>query len=220
MRFIHSGFLRSTILVLVLLLNYLKGNCQITISGPSCVVPNIIYQYDINVSEQDTSKTMTICVTGGKIIDTSSVDSCVTYTSLKPFVKIAWNSGESHFLRVSDSTAGNILYTDLTSDLKSGQIDTTLLFQEVNSSAIPSTLSCSDDSGGSCAPVYNYHWEQSDDGLTWHDIETGSGSSKNLVFSAPLLQTTYFRREVSETHSNTVAYSQMAVISIVINSTP
>jgi hypothetical protein len=64
--------------------------------------------------------------------------------------------------------------------------------------------------GGNCAPSYGYQWQQSFDDLSWTDIK--DAILPNLEFVAPLDQTTYYRRKVTETISSSVEYSDIAIV--------
>jgi hypothetical protein len=73
---------------------------------------------------------------------------------------------------------------------------------------LPQTIRCSTAQGGNCQPGYQYQWQESDNQLNWADIP-GAGS-QNLTFQAPLVQTKFYRRRVTETGSGSIGYSDVA----------
>jgi hypothetical protein len=185
------------------------SSAQVSISGPTCVNPRVIYQYVITGS-WDSTTTMQICITGGVIANTA--DSCTPGGPPQSSIQIAWSAGVSGSIMVHSSKGDSSLSVTLTDTLSGGAIVDSTASQQIPYLATPSIVLCSASSGGSCTPTYNYQWQQSPDLLTWVDIP--QATFQNLPFSGQLQQSTFFRRKVTETNSNTIAYSGVAVINV------
>ncbi len=69
--------LRGFYLVPFILLR-LAGIAQVSISGPVCVLPGTNYQYYIHGS-WDSAATMQVCVTGGRITDSTATSGCTVH---------------------------------------------------------------------------------------------------------------------------------------------
>ncbi|MGC4036058.1 MAG: DUF6443 domain-containing protein [Chitinophagaceae bacterium] len=67
-------------------------------------------------------------------------------------------------------------------------------------------------SGGSCSPSYSYQWQSSPNNVTYTNISGATATTYN--FSSALTATTYYRRMVTETVSSTVAYSNVATVTV------
>jgi hypothetical protein len=187
--------------------------CQVALSGPSCVVPGITYQYKIT-GNWDSTSTLQVCITGGVIADTAGTNSC-TPTGGAPLysVLVIWNDTTGASLHIVSSAGNNTLNVMITSPLLAGSIDTLSSSQIIGYDSLPTGINCSVDTGGSCSPTYSYQWQASPNNVSWEDV-TGS-TSQNLGFTTPLTQTTYFRRKVTETVSGSIAYSGMAAVFVV-----
>ena len=185
------------ILLLLLLLN-IKAYSQ-------CVVINTEYQYNVTGNLSGASN-IQWCIEGGLIVGSDSL--CKTGTA--SFLRVKWNSNATSI----SIKAGNneiVRSVKITKALEGGNIDSTVI-QESKNDAPPTTLYCSDPTGGSCNPKYEYQWEKSSDGMNWQKI--AGATSPQLSFSDKLKQTTYYRRKVIETVSQTESVSNTAIIMI------
>src|ERR1700744_1411276 len=94
---------------------------QVTISGPTCVVAGTVYQYTFSGS-WDTTSTMQVCLTSGKIADSSASNSCTITGAPLATVLVVWNDSASGTGTVSlTSSIGNTTMTvNLTKPLVPG----------------------------------------------------------------------------------------------------
>src|SRR5579862_2782522 len=194
---------------LVIILNSLSVIGQVSISGPTCVIPGVIYQYTISGS-WDPNSTMQLCVSGGIIADSTDTTTC-TPAGGAPLsaVTVIWSGNSNGLLTLTSSIGNTSLNINLTQALAPGVLDSTG-YQAIAYDTIPETINCSPDSGGFCSPSYADQWQQSLDQVTWTDI--AGATSQNLNFTSPLPQTTFFRRKVVESGSGSIAYSNPAAV--------
>ena len=198
----------------LILMVAISGFSQVTITGPTCVIPGVIYQYKIQGKWIATSN-MQACISNGSIADSNSVNSC-TPQSGAPLatVLVTWNRGSSGSLQLKSTVGSTSLSVNITSVLFPGNIDTTISRQTIGTKAIPSLIKCSVATGGSCNPVYDYQWQQSIDMVNWSDIKGATG--QNLNFTSLIPQSSFFRRKTTETVSGTIAYSNSAMVDVLI----
>jgi hypothetical protein len=204
----YSRILKSFAwLVCSLLILHPAVHAQLTIQGPQCVLPGFNYQYTITGNWGSDSSAQ-ICIDGGTI-DTTA-DSCWQGGPTGLF-KVTWDSsataGAIHLSAGTDSIIQNI---QITSALTPGQIDSTDNFQLIGYDSIPDTIHCTAPTGGNCSPSYNYQWQTSLDDVHWSDI--AGATEENIDFSTPLLQTTFYRRKVTETNSGSIVYCLSATV--------
>lgn len=189
---------------------------QVTVTGPTCVIPAMTYEYSIAVSGNWNSiTTMKVCVTGGviKSRDTSLVTCTRNGGAPLASVLIAWTgSALNSFLSVTSDQGNTSLAISLTSVLFPGNISSSSKTQVIDYNSIPSMIICSIDKGGSCAPSYSDQWQQSPDELKWSDIDRAT--NQNLMVTASLIQQTFYRRKVTEKQSGTIGYSDVASVDI------
>jgi hypothetical protein len=188
---------------------------QVSISGPTCAVAGMAYEYTIS-GRWDSSSTMQVCVNNGLIQDSSGSNSCSLSRKPVNVILVMWNDSTSDIGNVSiTSSAGNASFNvNFTQPLLPGIIDSASKTQVIRYSAVPATITCSSDSGAACSPVYNYQWQQSDDQVSWQDISDANNISLHL--DSPLIQSTYYRRKVTETLSGSIGYSDVASVFVVI----
>jgi hypothetical protein len=195
-------------LILILALQVPAFN-QVTVTGPTCINPRTMYQYVIT-GPWDSVSTMQICLTGGVV-----AGSAITCTQTGPpqaSVMVSWNGGIKGTLQVHSSKGNASISIVLTDTLTGGAIADTTKAQRIGYLALPSIVHCPPSTGGSCTPNYSYQWQQSLDMVAWTNI-TGA-TLQNLVMTQTLKQTTFVRRKVTETSSNTVAYSNAALVDV------
>src|SRR5450755_3428426 len=94
--------------------------CQVSISGPSCVTPGMVYQYNLT-GNWDSASSLKICVTGGSILNAGS--SCQTSAPVA-FVKIIWNETANGTVSLSSDKGSANLSVTITDSLMPGRIDT------------------------------------------------------------------------------------------------
>ena len=191
------------------LCSYFSLRAQTIINGPSCVLPAIEYQYLI--STDDTTATgISICLGGGVYF--GSHDSCLS-DSLPPFILVAWNSGvDTASIFWSSPTGNTTTAISFSAPLQAGSIDTAYTFQTIAHDSSVSNIQCSPAMGGSCSPSYTYQWQQSLNNVDWNDI--AGATNQNLDVNITLTETSYIRREVTETNSGTIGYSNFATINV------
>jgi hypothetical protein len=176
-------------------------NAQVGISGVKCVLPNIIYQYEIQ-SSWKVNDTINICMEGGVLAETNNV--CIEAQTVS-FIRVKWNGTDSSGKITLNSKSGSAsLNVEISKPINPGFIQTTDK-QTVNFSGLAPLLSCTPATGGNCNPYFSYQWEVSLDKASWEKIN--GATSINLLFSEPLSQTSFFRRQVLEVNSQTKGYT-------------
>ncbi len=185
----------------------LAVHSQVSVMGPTCVLPGIEYQYLITTA--DTAGTgIHICLDGGAY--PNSTGSCID-DSLVSSIRVIWNTGVASATITFNSPSGTATVTvNITSAFQAGIIDSAYQQQTVNYDSAVSSITCAAATGGSCSPSYTYQWQQSADNLTWSDV-TGA-VNQNLDIAVTLTQTSYFRRKVTESGSNSIGYSNIATV--------
>lgn len=185
--------------------------CQVTVSGPTCVISGTIYLYDISAN-WDSASTMQVCVNGGTLTDSTGNITCSINGAPISSIKVNWNDLSNASITVTSSKGNTTLNINITDQLKAGAINSSDKMQTVNYDVVPSTIGCTPDTGGSCSPAYSNQWQQSLDALAWTNIP--GAYSQNLGFSTPLQSSMYYRRKVTETVSGTIAYSDIATVNV------
>ena len=198
----------------LLLLAY-HSKSQVTISGPPCAIAGSQYEYTIN-GTGDSASTMQVCINNGLIHDAGGDNTCSSSGKPVNVILVMWNDSASDIGSISvTSTSGNASFNvNFTQPLLPGLIDTASKTQLINYHTQPNIISCLPDSGGSCSPAYNYQWQQSLDQVNWQDIT--AAISNNLVIDSPLIQSTYYRRKVTETVSGSIGYSDAASVFVIV----
>lgn len=202
-----------TLKTLIVFINFLivavNGISQVTITGETCVRAGGEYQYLLSGIQND-STVINVCAEGGTVNGGDS--SCMQGAALS-FVRIAWNMESENGQVILSSGEGNdTLAVDIADTLNPGTIADDSKEQTVEIDSIPVTILCTKAKGGACRTQYSYQWQKSSDALHWTDIE--GAEDKDLFFSAPFSETSYFRREVKEINSNYVDYSNIASVFI------
>lgn len=206
-----KALIRITLLILLAVGSAEWSGAQVSVSGATCIVPGLPYQYNILANWSNTS-TMRLCITGGTL---SSGDTCTPSGSRPTFVIVTWRDSGVHKLDVV-SSEGNLSVTmTATSNLDGGVVyegDKVFVYD----SAVASyRFRCTAPMGGSCTPVYKYQWQRSENGLNWVDI---SGAvQEELLFTGQVRVNTYFRRVTNEAGSQTIAYSDQALLAVQFN---
>jgi hypothetical protein len=204
-------------IIMGMVLLYLPMKAQVSIKGPGCVIPGIIYHYRIKAG-WDSAATMQVCVQGGVIRNKDSSTLTCTASGGIPLdgVMVVWNGPGSILVT---SSKGNASFTVVsTKGLRAGTIVAALQTQMLARKVVPAVIRCNPDTGGSCSPNYSYQWQQSLDRVSWGDIPGATGPA--LGFTAPLTVTRFYRRKVTETNSGTVAYSDVASVFVGIGDYP
>jgi RHS repeat-associated protein len=197
--------MQRILLISLLVFSACVGYGQVSISGPTCVNPSTQYQYTIS-GNWNSGTNMSWCISGGTIV---GFGTCRSGTPL-PSVQVTWNTGITSGTVTLNSSIGNkTLTVSIVAALAGGTIATNKT-QTINYNHIPAGITCSAASGGTCAPSYTYQWQQSTDNVNYTPIS--GASAVNLSFSTGLLQTTYYRRLVTETVSGSTAYSDVATV--------
>ncbi len=204
----------KNILVLLTCLQFsVTAICQPVIAGPTCVIPGVIYQYRISGS-WDSAATMKVCINGGVIADSVATHNCTAMDAPLAAVLVIWKDSSAGSVVLTSSVGNRTLNVSMTSPLRPGSIDSASETQSIGYDSVPATIYCSVDTGGSCSPGYHYQWLQSLDRLKWTDVEGSGSSAQHLSFTAPLTQTCYFRRRVTETLSGAIGYSGIATVNV------
>jgi hypothetical protein len=185
------------------------GFSQVTVTGQTCAIPGTVYQYLVS-GPWDSASTMQVCLTGGLTAD--SGQTCTSNGQPRASVLVTWDSAGSMTLQVTSSNGNSTITVTVTNPLSGGMIDSVTGSQSVGYDSVPATINCSPSTGGSCSPSYSYQWQQSNDMLMWQNIS--GATTLNLTLSQGLQQTVFVRRQVTETSSGTIAYSNVGVIDV------
>jgi hypothetical protein len=199
--------------ILALLIIGIPAFSQPTITGPTCTVPGVVYQYILKGSWK-ASSTMQVCIKGGNFRGKDTTLKSCTPQAGAPLssLLVVWNNPGVGSLTLNSALGNNILNVTVVSLLQGGTIDSSSKKQVIGYDSIPSMIICSADSGGSCSPVYADQWQQSADMLSWKNIQ--GATSLNLSVTFPLTQSTFFRRKVIEKTSGTIGYSDVAFVDV------
>lgn len=179
---------------------------QVNITGAKCVLTTLVYQYDIKGDWRENDK-ISICVDGG--VFTESGTACIEKQTVS-FVRVQWSEGKTTGkITVSSGTGTANISVNITPPFNPGFIETTDK-QTIAYNKLSPSLSCTQASGGNCSPSFSYQWEQSLNRLQWTTISGATG--RNLSFDTPLKQTTFFRRKVFESKSQTIGYTNAITV--------
>ena len=199
----------SVCLIIALLIACTSTRAQVNITGPDCILPGTTYQYFIE-GKWLPSSTMSVCITGGKL---STGNRCTASGTVTNLIFVIWNDSSSRKITVTSSLGNTNFSVTGTIELKGGQIHLADKSQVYDKNQANYTFKCTPANGGSCSPAYLYQWQRSDNGAGWVDIPGATG--KDFQFSEPIIANTFFRRVTTETHSNTIAYSDTGLLSVV-----
>ena len=140
---------------------------------------------------------------------TENNSTCIEKKSLAS-IRVQWRQDRTTGKITVTSQAGTSnISVNIADTFNPGFIQTTDK-QTISFNRLPSSLSCTQATGGNCSPLFSYQWEQSSDKLIWKEIAGATG--RNLSFVSPLQQTTFFRRKVFESKSQTVGYSNAITV--------
>jgi len=183
------------------------GHTQVGISGPTCVTPGTVYQYLIT-GNWDSTAFMSICIHGGMIQATG--DSCTPQGAPVGQVLVSWRAMGNGTIIVTSSSGNAGMNVTVVAPLAPGSIDSLSRTQLLAPGDTPTNITCSAASNGACSPSYSYQWQRSFDRVSWENLDGITGLS--LTIDSALTQSTYYRRQVTETSSNTIAYSDVAAV--------
>jgi hypothetical protein len=187
-----------------------KSLAQVTITGPRCVMAATTCEYTVTGS-WDSLSTMRVCLSGGVFAGAADTVTCTPTGAPVARILVLWDSSGGRGKIQVVSSAGNATLTvAVTGALWGGRIDSGTRFQRIGYDSVPGVITCTSSFLGSCGPVYAYQWQQSTDRVNWTNI-TGA-TVQNLAIDSALIQTTFYRRMVTETGSGSVAYSDIAAV--------
>lgn len=195
------------LLIVFLVIDLTTVYGQLTITGPTCVMPATTYDYVINNSGGDTSN-IQACITGGFFISTYNT-ACQTINPTSK-IRVTWTDTIAGKLNIATSHGNASIDVSVTSVLEGGKIDSLVVKQILDVNSIPANLYCSQAKGGNCLPAYKYQWQDSKDNIKYSDIK--GEETQNLLFSKEIKRTTYYRRKVTDTISNSIAYSVISAL--------
>lgn len=193
--------------VFIWVISVIDTNAQIRITGSECVVPGTEYQYDLYGDLNDHPE-LEICVEGG--ILTANTSTCYK-TNGANYVRVIWNEGITKGkIRITSSSGKRSFDVKPTRPLQGGNIDSLSRLQQVQTFGISRTINCSPGRGGSCAPSFVYQWEQSEDNLHWTEIK--GANFQTLSIAPETKRAVFVRRRVTDQVSNSIAYSDVAIV--------
>jgi len=201
--------IKKPLMILVALFSFTISIGQVTITGATCVNTALVYQYEVKGQWKENDK-ISICVDGGLL--TESGNNCIE-KQIVSFVRVQWSEGKTTGkITVSSSAGTSNITVNIAAPFNPGVIQTaekqTLAFNKT-----PASLSCTQAGGGTCSPSFSYQWEESSNRLQWKEIAGATG--RNLSFTVPLNQTTFFRRKVVESKSKTIGYSNTIAVFVI-----
>lgn len=212
MKIVYKSKLKNLlVLIVILLLQHSEVSGQVTITGPNCVIPGSPYQYSL-VGNWTSTSVMQVCITGGRLIDSST---CTSDTGRFTSVLVVWNDSAIKKIDITSSLGSASFPVETTSNLSGGLINEDERVKVYDSTVIRYVFHCSDPTGGTCQPIYQFQWQRSDNGLNWVNIQ--GATSAALDFSSTVLVNTYFRRVTSENTSKSVAYTDNALLVVSFN---
>jgi len=194
-------------LALLLSMMGFVSQAQVGISGPTCVTPGTVYQYLIT-GNWDSTSFMSICVTGGIIQATG--DSCTPQGTPVGQVLVSWTTMGSGTIIVTSSLGNAGINANVVGPMVPGSIDSLSQAQMLAPGDTPVSIICSAAVSGGCSPSYSYQWQRSLDRVSWENLDSVTGLS--LSIDSALTQSTYYRRQVTETSSGTIGYSDVAAV--------
>lgn len=186
-------------------------HAQAGISGPDCIITGLPYQYTI-AGQWGPGASARVCITGGHL---ESGDSCVSGAGAMSSVMVIWGNNSYKKIELISSSGNATKVINATTGLSGGEIsesDKARVFDSLQTSYI---FHCGEAEGGSCTPSYQYQWQKSADGLNWDNIV--GATSKDFQFMGNIMVNTYFRRKVTEIHSNSISYSDQGILAVAFN---
>jgi hypothetical protein len=211
---IQKYFLAVGILVTGLFGVRSQVNAQVSASGPSCVRPGVVYQYNFS-GNWNSSSVMQVCLSGGKLADSGTT--CTANGAPIGFVRVVWDSVAQGTLHLSSSLGNTTLSVTMAASLTSGPLDSGSRQLVMTAAVLSGSLHCAAASGGACDAHLQYQWQQSSDGEHWADIP--GATAQNFPLASALKLTTYFRRKTTDTASTLIAYSNQAMIVVPMSMT-
>ncbi len=185
------------------------ASSQVLITGPTCVIAGTTYTYYFQ-SNWDSASTVQLCLIAGILADSNIT--CTSGTEIA-YAKIIWSdTASSGTINITAPALNTYLNVSITTGLIGGQVDSAVQSQTLDTLTVPSSITCAVSTGGNCSAVYQYQWQQSNDDMSWTDID--SATVKDLAFTLPVTQSTFYRRRVTEVASGSIAYSTEAAIMI------
>ena len=180
-----------------------SAQAQFSITGPTCVTSGVQYTYTIS-GPWTSGTNMNWFQTTGSIVGNGS-------GTPQPTVTVIFSSSGYVKVNTTNPSGSATLNVNVMTALAGGTV--TNPSQTINYNTLASPISCPVATGGSCStPSYTYQWQSSPNNGTYTNITGAAG--QNLTISSPLTATTYYRRQVTETTSNTTTYSTVAVINV------
>lgn len=204
-------YVRCALVLPLLLLITGQLHAQVTLSGPQCVIPGTVYQYDIKGARNDSS-VVKVDIKGGVLTNGISASTDRVKVST---VFVIWKDTAYRHIEVQTKRGNAKLLVQGTVALNGGEIKADHSVRTYGSALTDYTFQCSLPTGGSCNPNYTYQWQKSEDGFMWTDL--ANANEKDLLFSGKLATDSYFRRVTIETQSNTVSYSDVGLLTVPYN---
>ena len=197
---------RKVLFLTILFLISERSIGQVSISGPTCVVAGSSYNYSVS-GNYDPTATIEWCLSSnGSVLQVygsnpTSNGNCKSAVGGN-YMAMTWNTSGSGTVYVTTSAGTANLNVTIVNALDAGTVSNPT--HNIPYNTIPSTINCPVAQFGACNPGFTYRWQSSTDGVTWSNMVQ---TSQNLTVTSPLLITTYFRRMVTEVHTNTIGYS-------------
>src|SRR5690349_8162879 len=99
-----------------------RGQGNNTVNGPQCVLPGLVYQYNVNAITKENEK-VKVCIENGSFL--LGNDACMETVSL-PFLRVQWQEGKTLGKIIISSQAGKTEFTvNICAPFNPGYISTT-----------------------------------------------------------------------------------------------
>lgn len=186
---------------------------QLGISGPTSVNINSSATYYPTYNGSSTyayNGSYTYVISGGVVTGTSNTSKSGTCTSIlySIGINVTWTSSTGTLSLYCGLGSKTITISAVTA-LQPGTL--LPINQTINFGATPSAITGTAATGGAASPNYQYQWWSSPDGSNWSVI---SGANQLNYSPGALYATTFFRRQVTETTTSTVAYTYTVYVAV------
>src|SRR5574343_1294790 len=212
---VMSNGIKAILLGLLMCLIAIPAMAQLNISGPQTVTQGSSYSYYPTYNGSGTyinNGTYSYTITGGYVTgnpgQTYKSGTCTNCVYYSLSISITWTSSSGTLTFVNSVGPKTINITAITA-LSPGSISPSS--QTINYNTFPSTLSATAATGGAASPVYAYQWMSSTENVNWTNI---SGATSQNYSPGSLTSSIYYRRKVTETVTNTIAYTASVFVNV------
>ena len=202
-----------TLLMLFGLLFSFQSFGQVSISGPTNVSIGTSYTYYPAYNGSSTysyNGYYSWTISGGVVTGTTNTSQSGTCSSVlySIGINVTWTSSSGSLYFSSNLGSASLSITAVAA-LDAGSLSPSS--QAINYGSVPTTITGTAATGGASSPSYSYQWQSSPDNTSWTNI---SGATLLNYSPGNLFATTYYRRQVTENTSYSVAYTASVVVTV------